>query len=76
MSRRTGQAVDSATEASRDVAAVADAARGLLTLIVECTAEAAAAKDATERTITDSTIPTLRSAASPPRPSALAPWSN
>ena len=53
MSRRTGQAVESATEASRDVATVANAARGLLTLIVECTAEAAAAKDATERTITD-----------------------
>jgi urea transport system substrate-binding protein len=53
MSRRTAQAVEAAACASRDVGAVADAARGLLTLIVQCTTEAAAAKDATERTITD-----------------------
>ena len=39
--------------ASRDVAAVADAARELLALIVQSTAEAAAAKDATARTMTD-----------------------
>jgi urea transport system substrate-binding protein len=53
MSRRTAQAVEAAACASRDVGAVAEAARGLLTLIVQCTTEAAAAKDATERTITD-----------------------
>ncbi|MGA8495030.1 MAG: transporter substrate-binding protein, partial [Xanthobacteraceae bacterium] len=46
-------AVDAATAASRDVAAVADAARELLALIVKSTAEAAAAKDATARTMTD-----------------------
>jgi len=53
MSRRTAHAVEAAAGASRDVGAVAEAARGLLTLIVQCTTEAAAAKDATERTITD-----------------------
>src|SRR5579862_4373903 len=51
--QRTAHAVDAATAASRDVAAVADAARGLLALIVQSTAEAAAAKDATARTMTD-----------------------
>ena len=51
--QRTAHAVDAATAASRDVAAVADAARELLTLIVQSTAEAAAAKDATARTMTD-----------------------
>jgi urea transport system substrate-binding protein len=51
--QRTAHAVDAATAASRDVAAVADAARGLLALIVKSTAEAAAAKDATARTMTD-----------------------
>ena len=68
MSVRTSLAVEAATHASRDVAAVAEAARGLLTLIVECTAEAAAAKDATERTIadlshTDFTVRSLAAAA-------------
>ena len=53
MRRRTAQAVDAATAASRDVAAVAEAARELLALIVQSTTEAAAAKDATERTMTD-----------------------
>jgi urea transport system substrate-binding protein len=53
MSRRTAHAVEAAACASRDVGAVAEAARGLLTLIVQCTNEAAAAKDATERTIAD-----------------------
>ena len=53
MSRRTSHAVEAAACASRDVGAVAEAARGLLTLIVQCTTEAAAAKDATERTIAD-----------------------
>jgi urea ABC transporter urea binding protein len=51
--RRTAQAIDAGTAASRDVAAVADAARELLALIVQSTSEAAAAKDATEQTITD-----------------------
>ena len=51
--QRTAHAVDAAAAASRDVAAVADAARELLTLIVQSTAEAAAAKDATARTMTD-----------------------
>ena len=51
MSQRTGHAVEAATCASRDVAAVAEAARGLLELIVQCTTEATAAKDATDRTI-------------------------
>jgi urea transport system substrate-binding protein len=55
MSQRTAHAVDAATIASRDVAAVADAARGLLTLIVQCTTEATATKDATDRTIADLT---------------------
>jgi urea transport system substrate-binding protein len=53
MSQRAAHAVEAASSASRDVGAVADAARGLLALIVQCTTEAAAAKDATERTITD-----------------------
>ncbi|MGA7789980.1 MAG: methyl-accepting chemotaxis protein, partial [Xanthobacteraceae bacterium] len=68
MSQRATNAVEAAGNASRDVAAVADAARGLLTLIVECTTEAAAAKDATERTIadlghTDFTVRSLAAAA-------------
>ena len=53
MSQRTALAVEAAAHASRDVGAVAEAARGLLTLIVRCTTEATAAKDATDRTITD-----------------------
>jgi urea transport system substrate-binding protein len=53
MSHRTAHAVEAATSASRDVAAVAEAARGLLTLIVQCSTEAAATKDATDRTISD-----------------------
>ncbi len=66
--RRTAHAVDAATAASRDVAAVADAARGLLALIVKSTAEAAAAKDATARTMsdlarTDRTVRSLAAAA-------------
>ncbi|MGC1778125.1 MAG: transporter substrate-binding protein [Xanthobacteraceae bacterium] len=52
MHRATG-AVAAAARASRDVATVADAARGLLSSIVECNAEAAAAKEATDRTIAD-----------------------
>ena len=68
MSQRTAHAVEAATHASRDVAAVADASHGLLDLIVQCTAEAAAAKDATDRTIadlghTDSTVRSLSAAA-------------
>jgi urea transport system substrate-binding protein len=66
--RRTAHAVDAATAASRDVAAVADAARELLALIVKSTAEAAAAKDATARTMsdlerTDRTVRSLAAAA-------------
>jgi urea transport system substrate-binding protein len=53
MSHRTAHAVEAATSASRDVAAVAEAARGLLTLIVQCSTEAAATRDATDRTISD-----------------------
>src|ERR1700722_8617073 len=53
MSQRTALAVEAAAHASRDVGAVAEAARGLLTLIVKCSTEATAAKDATDRTITD-----------------------
>ncbi len=53
MSLRTAVAVEAAAHASRDVGAVAEAARGLLTLIGQCTTEATAAKDATDRTITD-----------------------
>src|SRR5271156_1308302 len=68
MSQRTAHAVDAASCASRDVAAVADAARGLLSLIIQCTAEATAAKDATDRTIadlghTDFTVRSLAAAA-------------
>ena len=51
--RRTAEAVDAGTAASRDVAAVADAARELLHLIVQSTSEAAAAKGATDQTMTD-----------------------
>src|ERR1700722_10417315 len=66
--RRTAQAIDAGTAASRDVAAVADAARELLTLIVQSTSEAAAAKGATEQTIadlarTDRTVRSLAAAA-------------
>ncbi len=53
ISRRTTHAIEAASSASRDVAAVADAARGLLASINECTTEATAAKDATDRTIGD-----------------------
>jgi urea transport system substrate-binding protein len=68
MSQRATHAVDAATCASRDVASVAEASRGLLSLIVQCTAEASAAKDATDRTIadlghTDSTVRSLSAAA-------------
>jgi urea transport system substrate-binding protein len=68
MSLRTAHAVEAAGHASRDVAAVAEASRGLLDLIVQCTAEAAATKDATDRTIadlghTDSTVRSLSAAA-------------
>jgi urea transport system substrate-binding protein len=68
MSQRTAHAVEAATHASRDVGAVAEASRGLLSLIVQCTAEASAAKDATDRTIadlghTDSTVRSLSAAA-------------
>jgi urea transport system substrate-binding protein len=66
--RRTAQAVDAGTTASRDVAAVADAAHQLLALITESANEAAAARDATERTIadlerTDRTVRSLAAAA-------------
>jgi urea transport system substrate-binding protein len=68
MSQRAANAVEAAACASRDVAAVADAARGLLGLIADCSSEAAAAKDATERTIadlghTDFTVRSLAAAA-------------
>jgi urea transport system substrate-binding protein len=68
MSARATNAVEAATHASRDVAAVADAARGLLTLITECNTEATAAKGATDRTIadlghTDFTVRSLAAAA-------------
>ncbi len=68
MSQRATHAVDAATCASRDVASVAEASRGLLSLIVQCTAEASAAKDATDRTIadlghTDTTVRSLSAAA-------------
>jgi len=68
MAQRAANAVDAAAGASRDVAAVADAARGLLSSIVDCNAEAAAAKDATDRTIadlghTDFTVRSLAAAA-------------
>ena len=68
MSQRATHAVDAATCASRDVASVAEASRGLLSLIVQCTAEASAAKDATDRTIadlghTDATVRSLSAAA-------------
>ena len=68
MSQRTAHAVEAATHASRDVAGVAEASRGLLSLIVQCTAEASADKDATDRTIadlghTDSTVRSLSAAA-------------
>ena len=68
MRQRTAHAVDAAACASRDVAAVADAARELLVLIAQCTTEAATAKDATERTRadlarTDRTVRSLAAAA-------------
>ena len=68
MSQRTAHAVEAATHASRDVGAVAEASRGLLNLIAQCTTEAAAAKDATDRTIadlghTDATVRSLSAAA-------------
>jgi urea ABC transporter urea binding protein len=68
MSARAANAVEAAAGARRDVAAVADAARGLLALIVDCSAEAATAKDATDRTIadlghTDFTVRSLAAAA-------------
>jgi urea transport system substrate-binding protein len=68
MRQRTTHAVDAATSARRDVAAVADAARALLALIAQCAAEAAAANDATDRTSadlqrTDRTVRSLAAAA-------------
>ena len=68
MQQRTAHAVDAAACASRDVAAVADAARALLALIVRSATEVSAAKDATERTIadlagTDRTVRSLAAAA-------------
>jgi methyl-accepting chemotaxis protein len=68
MTKRTAHAVEAAACASRYGAAVADAARGLLALIVDCSTEAAAAKDATERTVadlghTDFTVRSLAAAA-------------
>ena len=68
MAARAANAVEAAAGASRDVAAVADAARGLLGLIADCSSEAAAAKDATDRTIadlghTDFTVRSLAAAA-------------
>ncbi len=68
MSARAANAVEAAAGARRDVAAVADAARGLLALIIDCSAEAATAKDATDRTIadlghTDFTVRSLAAAA-------------
>jgi urea transport system substrate-binding protein len=53
MLQRTSVAVDAAASASRDVAAVADAARALLALIVRTATEAAVAKDAAERSVDD-----------------------
>jgi urea transport system substrate-binding protein len=68
MRQRTAHAVDAATDASRDVAAVAEAARALLTLIAKCATETATAKDATERTsadlvCTENTVRSLAAAA-------------
>jgi urea transport system substrate-binding protein len=68
MAARAAIAVEAAAGASRDVAAVADAARGLLGLIADCSSEAAAAKAATDRTIadlghTDFTVRSLAAAA-------------
>ncbi len=65
---RTAQAIESATTASRDVAAVAEAARELLALIEQSKTEPAVAKDATDRTIgdltrTDRTVRSLAAAA-------------
>jgi urea transport system substrate-binding protein len=65
---RTAQAIEAATTASRDVAAVAEAARELLGLIEQSKTEAAVAKDATDRTIgdltrTDRTVRSLAAAA-------------
>jgi urea transport system substrate-binding protein len=51
--QRTAHAVEAATSAGRDVAAVAEGSRGLLDLIVKCSIEASAAKDATDRTVAD-----------------------
>ena len=53
MLQRTSVAVEAATSASHDVAAVADAARALLTLIVRTATEAAVAKDAAKRSVDD-----------------------
>jgi urea transport system substrate-binding protein len=55
MRQRTAVAVDAAAAASRDVTAVAGAARELLELIVRSASEAVLAKDATERSVTDLT---------------------
>jgi urea transport system substrate-binding protein len=68
MRQRTAQAVDAAASASRDITAVADAARQLLALIVHSATEVAAAKDATERGVadlmhTDRTVRSLSAAA-------------
>jgi urea transport system substrate-binding protein len=68
MRERTATAVEGAARASRDVGAVADAARELLSLIVRSANEAALAKDATERSVadlerTDRTVRSLAAAA-------------
>ena len=66
--QRTAIAVDAATAASRDVTAVAGAARELLTLIASSAREAVLAKDATARSVadlqrTDRTVRSLADAA-------------
>jgi len=53
MHQRATLAVDAAADAGRDVAGVAEAARSVLELIVQCATEAAAAKVATEQTGAD-----------------------
>src|SRR5580692_10320396 len=61
--QRTAHAVDAAAAASRDVAAVADAARGLLALIVQSTAKDATARTMTDLDRTDRTVRSLAAAA-------------
>ena len=68
MRTHTTSAAEAAESAGRDVGAVATAAHELLALIVRSTSEAAAAKDATERTVadlgrTDRTVRSLAAAA-------------